>query len=160
MSADALRRGSYETTTGEAPARVLKHPERPSDLSHGEPMTKAEREELASLREMVHQMATVAKLQSPLQANGEKRRQNWFMASIATITILGAGGNFVGNSGIWLGKKDLQTELTNTEVKELKMQIEYLKTWNEKLRNNMSAYGWLIDIEGNVSRIERQQRGR
>lgn len=149
----------YDETTHEAPVKVT--PKRPvlvGDITHDDPMTKAEREELAELREMVHQMATMAKMQSPPLSNGEKRRQNWFMASIATITILGAGGNFVGSSGIWLGKKDLQTELTNTEVKELKMQIEYLKTWNEKLRNNMSAYGWLIDMEGNVSRIERQQR--
>lgn len=145
----------YEDKSAKQPVRILPYPERSSDVSHGEPMTKAEREELAELKEMVHQLvakATVERLQPQPQANGSK----WFMAAIASITILGAAGNFVGSSGMYVGKSQTDLQYQSEQVKELKEQVQYLKTWNEKLRNNMSAYGWLIDNDGNVSRIEQK----
>jgi len=48
--------------------------------------------------------------------------------------------------------RDLQS-LQGT-VKTLDDRISQQATWEEKLRNNLAAYGWLIDREGNVSRVD------
>jgi len=90
--------------------------------------------------------------------NGEKRRSNFIMAGLAIITIVGATGSFIGQSGIFVGGKLKETDQVSEKVKKLEDQIEYLKTWNEKLRNNMAAHGWLIDSVGNVSRVEQRLR--
>lgn len=133
----------------------------PSDITHDddESMTKADREELAGWKELVHQQAAVAALnaQAPPQVQVQTANPNkWLMASLAIVTLLGGSGAFIGNSGIWVGKKEQQSERVNEQVKKLEDQVEYLKTWNERLRNNMAAYGWLIDSTGDVSRIEQK----
>src|SRR6185436_15979862 len=109
------------------------------DISHGDlEMTKQEE---AELKELVHQVAAsvtlLVKAQAP-QAQPQTSTK-WFMASIATITILGAAGNFVGSSGMWVGKSQTDFQHQAETVKELKEEVGYLKTWNEKLRNQMSA---------------------
>lgn len=124
----------------------------------GGPMTKAEREELAELREMVHQLVATATLNAKVQPQAASNNSKWFMAAIATITILGSAGSFIGNSGMWVGKRDQENTHTTETVKELKDEVANLRTWNEKLRNNMAAYGWLIDSSGEVSRIEQKKR--
>jgi hypothetical protein len=141
------------------------NPRQNSDVSHvddDEPMTKADREEMAELREMVHQLAASSALnarsapqvQVQTVPSGMAPTTKWLLASVALFSFLGGVGSFVGNSGIWIAKKDMQVENALAHVQKLEEQIEYLKTWNEKLRNNMAAYGWLIDNNGDVSRIE------
>lgn len=133
------------------------------DYDEAQPMTKAEREEMAELKEMVHQLAIAAKVQGPqvqvLPAQAPAIPK-WWMASLATITLLGAGVNFIGNSGMWLAKKDVEAQHQAEKITKLEDTVETLRTWNEKLRNNMSAYGWLIDIDGSVSRIEQKSTRR
>jgi len=88
--------------------------------------------------------------QPKAEPNGEKRRMTLFMALMAAITLISGGGNFLASSGIWIGNRERDAG----DIKTVKDELATLRTWNEKLRNNMAAYGWLIDNEGNVSRIE------
>jgi hypothetical protein len=148
---------TYEEASAARPVRIVTDPQQDSETSYEteqEPMTKAE-SEMFELRQMIHNLAASVAIIAQAQpaSNGDKRKQNWFMAAIATLTILGAGGNFVATSGMWIGNRNRDSE----QIKKLEDKLETLSTWNEKLRNNMAAYGWLIDIDGSVSRVEEKQ---
>jgi hypothetical protein len=56
--------------------------------------------------------------------NGEKRRLNWFLGAIAGLTLLGAGANFVGNSGIWVGNRTRDGE----SIQKLQERFDNLRT--------------------------------
>lgn len=96
-------------------------PVQDSDLSHDDMATRTRDDDRLDRIEAI--VETMAKSQAA-PVNGEKRRMNWFMASIATITILGAGGNFIGSSGIWIGDRNRDA----TDVKELKAKYENIRT--------------------------------
>ena len=66
--------------------------------------------------------------------NGEKRRQNWFMVSIAIITILGAGGNFVGSSGMFVGSKLEENRRLSEDFKTEKALREQMQARLDNLR--------------------------
>lgn len=53
-------------------------------------------------------------------------------------------------------ERDTARDLQNLQgtVKTLDDRVSQQATWEEKLRNNLAAYGWLIDRDGNVSRID------
>lgn len=76
-----------------------------------EPMTKADE---ATHREALHTLTlavtTLTQLQAQAQANPSARPQTsgtkWFMGALAAVTLLGGAATFVGNSGMWVGKKD------------------------------------------------------
>jgi hypothetical protein len=150
------------------PVTTELYPDQSSDESHGEPMTKAEREELDELKELVHQQIALAALNAKAQPHIQVQTAapamapttKWLLASLAVFSFLGGAGSFAANSGIWVGRREEQSGRTIEQVKKLEDQIEYLKTWNEKLRNNMAAYGWLIDSSGDVSRIEQKSEKR
>jgi hypothetical protein len=95
----------------------------------------------------------------PKAENGNgstNRRVTWLMAIFAMVTLFGTGANFLASSGMWIGNRNRDAD----EIKNVKDELANLKTWNEKLRNNMAAYGWLIDNEGNVSRIEEANKAK
>jgi hypothetical protein len=158
MATIPLRLPKYEEASPKQPKNIITPAQHDNgDITHGDlEMTKQEE---AELKELVHQVAAsvtlLIKAQTPAAqpATGTK----WFMASIATITILGAAGNFVGSSGMWVGKSQTDFQHQAEKVTKLEEKVEILSTWNEKLRNNMAAYGWLVDIDGSVSRIEQKQ---
>jgi hypothetical protein len=99
----------------------------------------------------------VAQTQVIASPNGNKKT-TYFMAAFAAITLLGTTANFLTSSGIMIGGKGKELETLQKQADKTEAELGYLRTWNEKLRNNMAAYGWLIDSEGNVSRIEDKQR--
>ncbi len=118
-------------------------PSQDDDASHGEPMTKAEREEIAEkmaeIREMVHQIAAAAviereKAQPTVVVQQQPVGTKWFMAVVASITIMGSAATFIGNSGMWIGRKENdaqhQEQRVNDEIaarKELQMKLEKLR---------------------------------
>lgn len=69
-----------------------------------------------------------------VNGNGEKRRQNWFMVSIAIITILGAGGNFVGSSGMFVGSKLEENRRLSEDFKTEKALREQMQARLDNLR--------------------------
>lgn len=91
----------------------------------------------ATLKLLESQTATHAAQVSALTANGhgEKRRMNWFMASIAIITLLGAGGNFVGSSGIWVGEKSKEQTYLIERVKAAESKSAEIQLKLDKLRD-------------------------
>lgn len=98
-----------------------------SDISHDDPMTKAEREEMAELKELVHQQIALASLNAKTQPQIQVQTSSpnkWLMVSLAIITMFSGATSFVGNSGIWIGDRNRDSQ----EVKEMKNRLDNLRT--------------------------------
>lgn len=114
-------------------------PGQPSDLNHDTPMTKAEREDLAELKELVHQQIALgtlnAKTQPQIQVQAGSAPTKWFLAGIAVLTLVGGAGNFIGSSGVWVGGKAQQQEYLILRVQTAENETAALRAKLDRLRD-------------------------
>jgi len=130
-----------------------------SDVSYEQSMTKAEE---AEMREATHALmlgvTMLIKKEATPNGNGKTQRNTIIAALLIAFTPLAF------NIVWWTRGTERDTSQAVSTLlednKRINSELTYLKTWNEKLRNNMAAYGWLVDTEGNVSRIDDSKKRR
>lgn len=170
MATDALRIGRYgEKDAREPVSKVLplgdcidghvEENEMPRRTT-GETFSYEE----ATTREIMHgMMLATTSLAKSMEAQTTQPKANGQRTTIIAALVLGMLP-WAFNAVWWTRGTERDTasqvERHKERIDELTGELGSLRTWNEKLRNNMSAYGWLIDDEGNVSRIEEQRRPR
>jgi hypothetical protein len=131
-----------------------------SDVSYEQPMTKAEE---AEMREATHALMLgvtmlIKKEAAVPNGNGKTQRNTIIAALLIAFTPLAF------NVVWWTRGTERDTSQAVSTLlednKRINNELTYLKTWNEKLRNNMAAYGWLVDTEGNVTRLDDSKKRR
>jgi Tfp pilus assembly protein PilO len=93
----------------------------------------------------------------PMAANNFNKVPHFVWGLLVTILIV--FGGFVAQNFYWKGQvdarleseKDINAQLRQ-EIGELKTQIEYLKTYNQKTREQFAANGWTLDEDGRLSK--------
>lgn len=73
---------------------------------------------------------------------------------LSVVALLGMFGSYVVNTSSWAGGTSGEVKQLRKDLDEEVQERKQLATWNEKVRNNLAANGWLIDSEGNVTKIQ------
>ena len=137
------------------------------EQAHGENDLTAKEDRMEAAITALAQAVTVSvQSQSQSPPKNGKSWPTYFASGAAVLAVLMSmsGVSFVPRAESDLGNK-LNSEHKNVEIMQKQVDVlsgdlAMLRTWNEKLRNNMAAYGWLIDVEGNVHRINDKKERR
>jgi len=132
---------------------IIREPPKDSPDSLGADMTKAQEE--AMQQATLAAMLAIPQMVVKNGTNGDKwdkRLQTIFIAGSLLFSVAWWTRGTERDTMASMTELRLELKSTHEEAARNKNaadatadEVKYLKTWNEKLRNNMAAMGWAID---------------
>ena len=91
--------------------------------------------------------------------NGNGRKPSWVAYGALVVGATGlfaTAGSYVSSGSLWAGGTTGKVQQLQKELDAEVIERKTLDTWFRKTTQNFALHGWLVDDQGNVTKIQQE----